>query len=270
MHLLPLLRLSCPKLSPNNAKVHLATHNGFDNPIDVYLSGSFDEWQRHQNRRNFERKYVISLIALKPQSTWLFAGLHASGPHSQLDDGTYRYPLVEVAECADLNGRLVVSFKRPSRQAYLNAEAWSEGLRVLEYRPSRLAMAEFPGFKSLHITKDQLDLIVREQMPEWKSALSSVAGVYLIADSKSGKLYVGSATGHGGVWARWSEYSITGHGGNVSLRSVMKELGSEHVKNLRYSILEIADTHTSSEEVLQRESHWKEVLLTREYGLNAN
>jgi hypothetical protein len=140
----------------------------------------------------------------------------------------------------------------------------------VELRTSRLAIADFPGFKSVHLTKDQLDLIVREQLPEWRSALSSVAGVYLIADSKTGKHYVGSATGQGGIWDRWCEYATTGHGGNVELRAIMRELGSDHVRNLRYSVLEIADTHASAAEVLQRESHWKSVLLTREHGLNAN
>jgi hypothetical protein len=48
----------------------------------------------------------------------------------------------------------------------------------------------------------------------------------------------------------------------------MKEKGSR--ANLQYSVLEIADTHTSEKEILARESHWKEVLLTRIHGLNSN
>ena len=38
----------------------------------------------------------------------------------------------------------------------------------------------------------------------------------------------------------------------------------------RYSVLEIADVLTSREEILERESHWKDILMTRSYGLNAN
>lgn len=270
MHLVPLLTLQVPTFSAQASKIHLATHNGLEDPLDVYLSGRFDEWQRQQRRRNFERQFVVSLIALRSSSSWLFAGLHESGPVQKLDDGTFRYPLEEVAACNELNGRLVVSFKRQSRQAYLNCETWSDGLTVVELRPSRLAIADFPGYKSVHITKEQLDLIIREQLPEWKSALSSVAGVYLIADAQSGKLYVGSATGEGGIWARWSEYAASGHGGNIRLREALQALGSEHAGNLRYSVLEIADTHASANEVLLREAHWKAVLHTREHGYNAN
>lgn len=270
MLLIPLLCLHFPGFSAKESKIHLATHNGVEDPLDVYLARTFDAWQQHQNRRNFERKFVISLISLRSPNSWLFAGLHSSGPASQLEDKTFLYPLIEVDECSALNGRLVVNFKRPSRQAYLNTESWVDGITVTELRASRLAIADFPGFKSVHITKDQLDLIVREQLPEWRSALSSVAGVYLISDSKTGKHYVGSATGQGGIWNRWCEYASTGHGGNVELKAIMKELGSDHARNLRYSVLEIADTHASAVEVLLRESHWKSVLLTREYGLNAN
>ena len=270
MLLLPLLSLQVPGFSAKESKIHLATHNGIEDPLDVYLGRKFDDWQRHQSRRNFERKFVISLISLPSPNSWLFAGLHSSGRASQLEDGTFLYPLIEAVECRELNGRLVVHFKRPSRQAYLKTESWAEGISVTELRASRLAISDFPGFKSVHITKDQLDLIVLDQLPEWRSALSSVAGVYLIADSKTGKQYVGSATGHGGIWGRWCEYASTGHGGNVQLKAVMKELGSDHVQNLRYSVLEIADTHASAAEVLERESHWKNVLLTREYGFNAN
>ncbi|WP_198288852.1 GIY-YIG nuclease family protein [Methyloversatilis universalis] len=258
------------ELVATECKIHLATHNGVEDPLDVYLSGAFNKWQRHQTRRNFERKFVISLIALRPSNSWLFAGVHSSGPVVSREDDTFHYPLVEKDECKELNGRLIVHFKRPSRQAYLNAEQWADSLRVTELRPSRLTIAQFPGFKLVHLTKNQLDLIVREQLPEWRSALSSVAGVYLITDSETGKKYVGSATGQGGIWNRWCAYSSTGHGGNVEIKQMMEDLGSDHARNLRYSILEIADTHASSSEVLQRESHWKDVLLTRKHGLNAN
>jgi hypothetical protein len=37
-----------------------------------------------------------------------------------------------------------------------------------------------------------------------RGALSSVAGVYLISDTLDGRLYVGSASGQGSFWQRWS------------------------------------------------------------------
>lgn len=259
-----------PDFEAQQSKIHLATHNGTENPLDVYLSGNFEAWQRNQTRRNFGRKFVISLISLPLPNTWLFAGLHTSGQPTQIENKTFEYPLVAVEACQSLNGRLVLQFERNGRQAYLDTETWAANIEVKELRPTRLAIADFPGYKAVHITKEQLDLIVREQLPEWRSALASVAGVYLISDSKTGRHYVGSATGENGIWGRWCEYAKNGHGGNVGIRTIMLELGSDHIRNLRYSILEIADTHASQTEILQRESHWKKVLLTREYGLNEN
>ncbi len=46
--------------------------------------------------------------------------------------------------------------------------------------------------------------------------------------------------------------------------------GIDRAKHYRFSVLEIADAHASSGEVLERESHWKRVLLTRIHGWNAN
>lgn len=128
---------------------------------------------------------------------------------------------------------------------------------------------KFPGFKTVDISFDDLDYLVRSATISWRTALGNVAGVYLISDTLTGKLYVGSATGEGGIWSRWCQY-VDGHGHNVELRRLVGAEGIERAKHYRFSVLEIADTHASSNEVLERESHWKRVLLTRVHGWNAN
>ena len=100
----------------------------------------------------------------------------------------------------------------------------------------------------------ELDLVVRQGIESWRVALSNVAGVYLISDPGCGKLYVGSATGEGGIWQRWCEYSANSHGGNRDVRLLL-EHDSAAAQRMRFSILEIADLHASAEEVLRRESH---------------
>jgi len=47
-----------PRITPEAAKVHLASHNGTDNPLRVYFEGKFDEWQSWQNKRNFGKPFV--------------------------------------------------------------------------------------------------------------------------------------------------------------------------------------------------------------------
>ena len=102
----------------------------------------------------------------------------------------------------------------------------------------------------------------------WKTALENQKAVYLIVDSSNGKKYVGSAYGEKMLHGRWTDYIQSGHGGNVDL----KTLSFEHIKdNFRYSILEIFKSTTNDETILERETWWKEVLLTRgEFGYNKN
>lgn len=265
----PLLRSLDADLDPVRCKIHLAVHNGTDDPLDIYRAGTYPDWQAWQSRGNFEREFVIAFVQLPGINQWLFAGAYTS--QGRVREGTgYRYDLPERLSCSELNGRLVVNFTRSGRQSYLDAENWADQVVVSEIRRDRLTTPAFPGFKGLHISKAQLDQIVRENDQSWRAALSSVAGVYLISDSKSGRFYVGSACGKGGFWDRWVTYSTTCHGGN---RDLKKLLGADPVKraaSLQYSVLEIADTHASYEEILGRESHWKSVLMTRIHGLNAN
>jgi hypothetical protein len=270
MKLFDLLHLQLPTLTPDTCKLHLATWNGQEHPLDVFLAGDFPEWQRWQSKRNFERPYVVSLIAMGG-NRWLFAGLYRSGePERHEAEGMWLYPLVEEPACQELTGRLVIDFARSGRQSYLVAENWADGLLVRQLLEEPLSIAEFPGFKTVNLSWDELRVVVAQALPSWRAALSSVAGVYLITDTRSGGLYVGSATGQGGLWQRWSAYADNGHGGNTELRRLLSDEGPDRQRAFRYAILEIADTHASAEEVLRRESHWKAILLTREGGLNAN
>lgn len=270
MRIADLVHLMDPRVEPAKTKIHLANWNGSENPLDVYLAGKFPEWQRWQTRRNFERAYVLSLIALRETDLWLYAGTYASSGCTRPEGkDCFYYELQELPSCSELNGRLVAHFKRPGRQSYLNADNWADQLALSHVLPKKLTIAEFPGFKSINLTKDELDVVVNQNLESWRTALSNVAGVYLISDTVSGKLYVGSATGDCGIWQRWCQYAI-GHGGNVELKALFDEHGVARAKAFRFSVLEIADTHASQDEILARESHWKRVLLSRDHGLNAN
>lgn len=271
MRIFDLIYLMNPAVKPDQTKIHLATWNGKDNPIDVYRAGEFNEWQRFQSRKNFERTFVLSLISLLGCNRWLFAGVHISKtPKWREERKCWYYELEEDLKCSEMNGRMVATFSRSGRQSYLNAESWSNQMILNEVFTERVSISEFPGFKAVNLTKAELNLIFGQSLESWRAALSNVAGVYLISDTATGKLYVGSASGEGEIWQRWESYASDGHGGNVELRKLLKEVGDERAKHFRYSILEIADTHASKEDILCRESHWKKTLLSREYGLNAN
>jgi len=167
---------------------------------------------------------------------------------------------------------LIIEFARTGRQSYLKAENWARQLQVSELKPRPLAIEEFPGFSNVILPKRKLDIIVAQEIESWKAALSSVAGVYLITDSKTGRHYVGSAYGTEGIWNRWKAYSENGHGGNKNLRTLLQNEGTGYSINFQFSILETADTSTSEDDVLKRETHWKNALCSREShgSYNAN
>ena len=279
MHAFDMIRLLAPDLEPKLAKIHLASWNGRQYPLDEFLTGRFFEWQSYQTQKNFERPFVLSLIKLEARDQWLFCGLHrVQGPcelgpdpdPASGDKQCWRYPLEEEPACSELTGRLVVSFTRPGRQSYLNAETWANQITLAEIYPRRLSIGEFPGYRSIDLSFDELCLVVSQALDGWRSALSSVAGVYLISDAETGDLYVGAASGAGGIWQRWSDYAATGYGGNVELRALVNGDGMDRARQFRFSVLEIADIHTGDADVIAREAHWKRVLLSRSHGLNGN
>jgi hypothetical protein len=60
-----------------------------------------------------------------------------------------------------------------------------------------------------------------------------VAGVYLISDTLSEKLYVGSASGEGRIWQCWSCYAADGPRGDIELHRFLTEAGVERAKKFR-------------------------------------
>ena len=273
MLLFDILGLMVPGVTPGGSKLHLASWNGVEDPLDVFLCGHFEGWQSWQSKKNFERAYIVSLIKLPARDRWLFAGCYRRLGRTWVEKPApahWSYQTSEVAGSAPLSGRIVVGFSRIGRASYLVAERWAPKLEVRSVLEQRMAVSDFPGYPSVLLPKPTLDLIVAQEVPSWRAALSAVAGVYLITDTNSGKLYVGSATGDGGIWARWCQYSASGHGGNVDLKRLLTANGAGYARHFQFAVLEIADTHASTEQVLGREAHWKLALSTREHGYNAN
>ena len=139
---------------------------------------------------------------------------------------------------------------------------------ISEIMENKLTVEEFPGYNSVLVSFSKLKIIINQNIQSWFGALANIKGIYLITDTMTGKLYVGSATGYDGIWQRWADYVNNGHGGNKQLRALLKKNGSDHKNNFQYSILEIADSHSSDDYIKKRESYWKDVLKTSKFGYN--
>jgi hypothetical protein len=250
-----------------NTKVHLACWTGQEDPIDEYFAGRFQGWQEHQTKQNFNCDHVLSLIDLR-LSRWLFVGIydilgrkvHPTNPDQHL------YTTQLRPNSDELIGRVIVEHVR-TRQSYIWLKPEIK-LPIREIRGSKMTVGEFPGYNHVLVNHATLRVITQQVVPSWHAALRNIKGVYLITDTSTGKQYVGKASGDVGIWQRWCAYADNGHGGNVKLKAMLNEKGPEHVGHFQYSILEIADTHASDQDILARESYWMNVLKTREFGLN--
>lgn len=272
MKLFDLLKLQEPAFDPQQAKVHLARYNQQDQPIDVYRHGGFEEWQRWQNGNNFTSPQVVALID-DCQGRWMFAGLFRQQGFVIDPNPTphHYYTLERMQGTEELEGRLFCVSAYKSRQSYVHCTTVAD-MAVVELLPEKITVGSFPGFKQVNISKDELDLLVRHNTQSWRTALSSVKGIYLITDTTTGKLYVGKADGENGIWGRWCQYSSTGHGHNKALVQELGLLAGDRQRDLRFSLLEIADLQSTRQEILDRESHWKDILMSRslERGYNRN
>ncbi len=170
---------------------------------------------------------------------------------------------------ADLEGRLLCTSVYTSRNSYPHSATVAD-MTVVELLAERISVGAFPGYKQVNLSKDELDLLVRHETESWRAALSSVKGIYLITDTKTGKLYVGKADGETGIWGRWSQYSSSGHGHNKALVEELGLKASDRQRDLHFSLLEIADLQSAPGEIVRRESHWKDILMTRTTGYNRN
>lgn len=94
-------------------------------------------------------------------------------------------------------------------------------------------------------------------------------GIYLIADTSTGQLYVGKADGGERILGRWSAYARDGHGGNLALRD-LAGLDPKHARHFQFSLLRVFGPSVPMVEVDEAESHFKRALLTRLHGLNRN
>lgn len=178
----------------------------------------------------------------------------------------------ELEKFKSLYGRLVLRYHKSDRSVVKKYSTVADKLIVHELLPDIFDGDDFPGYDKVRLTHKQLNRIVRNQKRDWVAALENQKAVYLITDTASGKLYVGSATSENGMLlARWSDYIDSGHGGNDGLRELIKKKGLSYAsQHFVYSILENYNLRVDDQIIMSRESWWKDTLQTRQFGYNRN
>ncbi len=233
---------------------------------------AFDFYQQGQtfkNRARLKGEYWASFV-VTPAGETLLAGFydcHYLGvneterqwPHTVGMDpvGTCDvYGLTSDERLNDLAGRLVIAWGDSERAGIQRAD--SPAKLVLAIRQA-VREPDFPGFNRFIAPLSKIEALPAS----WTAALRSSRGVYLLTCPKTREQYVGSATGADGFQGRWLSYARDNHGGNVGLKS-------RDPSDYQISILEVAGSAATVEEVLDMEALWKRKLQSREMGLNKN
>lgn len=256
---------------PNNYKVHFARWNGHAEPLEVFVRDKkeWQGWQEYRPSRNdFNRPYIFSLTQFYHESdSWLFGGVYEVLARHE---DRYEVELLEAGN--SFIGRLKLRSPYRGRTTRAKLENHIQDFEVLEVLREPYSGRQFPGYEDIDLSFEELEALIKNERPDWKGALESTKGIYLISDTSTGKRYVGSAYGDQGIWSRWSEYVSSGHGGNVELRNLVSDPSLEYCRtNFRFALLEHRSSRTPDDIILNRETFWKQILLTRgKQGLNRN
>ena len=225
------------------------------------------EYQKEQAKHVFKDcDYIVSFVGMERKQSVLFGVFKVAG--HVFKNGHYCYDLEQIHEFDDLADRLVIDWGQ-------NAIAWHQCLhlqqkRVVQLLPSGYVGA-FPGLLNFVLEFNELKTLTDnpDANHEWKDHLSSINGIYMILDNKTGSQYIGSANGKDGVWQRWREYALNYTGGNKELIALLKS-DPQYYRHFKYSVLQTLPSNITQKEIVAIENLYKEKLGSKTHGLNAN
>ncbi|OHE06135.1 MAG: hypothetical protein A2513_01290 [Sulfurimonas sp. RIFOXYD12_FULL_33_39] len=260
---------------PKLFKFHAARWNGKNQPLDIYVrdKNEWFRWNTWKNTKNeFSRKYIFSLIDFYPENNiWLFGGIYEVIKRDDTPNN-YSYEIKELDEYSSYVGRLKIELEKPSRGRAFYLEHYLNKMLVSEILKKPYSGELFPGYENINHDFKILAPIIKNENSDWKGALKNIKGVYVIIDKLNGKKYIGSAYGDSGIWSRWRCYIETSHGWNNELTKLIKKEGPNYaIDNFRLSLLEYHPMKVDDKVIIERESFWKEVFLSRgSFGYNKN
>lgn len=268
-----LLNLSNEELK--TVKVRFNQSNGIENPMDLYLKNPEivnNQWFLWRTKSKLFKVGEIAICLLKLSSdTWLLTTIKKITEDLDVCD-SINYKAEELEKYNKFYGRVILKYHKTVQTQVMYLGTVKDELEVLEILPTIFDGDEFAGYDKVSLSYSQLEAIIKLKKQTWIGALENQKAVYLQTDKATGKLYVGSATSDQGMLlSRWKNYIENGHGGNVGLKELVKEKGFDYIKkNFQYTIIENFNAKVDDHYVLERESYWKEVLRSREFGYNKN
>ncbi|WP_025725404.1 GIY-YIG nuclease family protein [Acholeplasma granularum] len=260
--------------------------------VDMYTSKSNDflpyilSIGSGKKARNDEKDIQFQFIEVEDHR-WLFVGAYEiiepkSNIHINQNGISFNYAkALRLSNYDKFIDRVIVEWINKPRQFFYVDKEIINNIKISEIssKPYFERQINFPGYENLSMTYYDLKQHLNNQ--SFIEHLSTIYAVYLITDIKKGKLYVGAAYGHDGLYGRWSTYLKEGYDRNeledskypnVKLKELVTKEGLSYIQdNFKYTILEIfPKTEIGKQQALLRETYWKEVFMTKTFGYNAN
>ncbi len=259
----------------SRAKVKFNIWNGYENPIDLFKSDPDvlnNQWLFWNKKRKYFHVGQLAICLVRIEGDmWLLTTVKEVTRDLDVQDGI-SFEGEELERVSEFFGRVVVRYHKYHQGQDRMYDSIADELEVTQVLPDVFDDDDFPGYDNVCLSYPMLRRIIDSGRSDWKAALENQKAVYVLTDTATGKLYVGSATSENGMLLqRWKAYADNGHGGNKELCELVDEKGFDYVKdNFQYSIIENFNARVDDLRILERESYWKKVLRTREFGYNAN
>lgn len=278
--LLDILGLRGLKLGPDDK---LVRHQQAAYPArELLLNGWMGVYQGYQSHPVFRQaKKVVAFAGGAGTTATLFGIFNVDGVRAASEgplpagcpyaanwqaECRYFYDLTELKEYRDLNGRLVIDWGAATRSWHQRPKNKPVQQLLSEGR----LLPVFDVYLRFSLTHQELRHLVANAAahPDWRDPLAAVGGIYMILAESTGQQYIGSASGAGGIWQRWSEYAASGHGNNIALRKLIARDPS-FPRGFRFSVLQTFDTAARRSDIVRLEELYKLKLGSRHViGLN--
>ncbi|MEQ8693195.1 MAG: GIY-YIG nuclease family protein, partial [Pseudomonadales bacterium] len=160
---------------PEDYKAHFARWNSENQPLEVFVRDK-QEWQSWQEyypgRNDFNRNYIFALTQFYHEAdSWLFGGIYRV--HG-IKGVKYKVELQESG--TGLISRLKLFYPYRNRGTRVNFENHYDDLEVQEILREPYSGREFPGYEDIDLSFEELEALVRNDRPDWKSALANAKG----------------------------------------------------------------------------------------------
>lgn len=275
-----ILNLTESEIENSRIELNMTEGSGGIAYIDKWLSLEQEErdsgitecsyWGWYGNKKNFNIGQTAFSFVKISSDEWLF--ISAAEILDVPAGGRAEVKIIE--RYVPLFGRLVIKYKKGNTYAryVFRLANIMENCTVKEILPCQYNGEQFEGYDRVHLPYRKLcDIFNGKIMPTYFEALKKVTGIYCLTDTKTGKLYIGSATGEEGVAQRWGNYLDSKHGGNKKLIALYNEKGHEYFEEyFTYTLIEYFGLSYDPAKILEREQYWKKCFDTIKNGYNDN